>query len=228
MENLYEKADIKYVEQEILKLSTSKVPSDKEQVRTLLRLRKSMLDNRARALEKEFLPVIKEFNVTVERALKDLYDVAHRYYEYMATFDNGIQMVARLQFTNANPRLHPLQSEDSFCIWKALLEHGWNPSFQSGLTEVPLFFPYDIKKSFPLFAGTYEETQLAYWRGGGFFEDAQIDEMEEFHFNTVFYHLAEHTCFALTDFIYVRDFETSVDIHWDDQKSYSRLEDTIS
>lgn len=31
------------------------------------------------------------------------------------------------------------------------------------------------------------------------------------------------TCFALTDFIYVRDFEPSIDIHWGEQKSYSRL-----
>ena len=81
METPYENADIRYVEQEILKLWASKVPNDKEQVKTLLRLRKSMLDNWARAHEKEFLPVIKEFNLAVERALKDLYDVAHRYYE---------------------------------------------------------------------------------------------------------------------------------------------------
>ena len=73
------------------------------------------------------------------------------------------------------------------------------------------------------FAVTYEQTQLAYWRGGGFFADAQDDEMESYRFNSVFYHLAEHTCFALTDFIYVRDFEPSIDIHWGEQKSYSRL-----
>ena len=49
--------------------------------------------------------------------------------------------------------------------------------------------------------------------------------MKEYHFNSVFYHLAEHTCFALTDFIYVRDFETSIEIHSGEQKSYSRLLD---
>ena len=87
----------------------------------------------------------------------------------------------------------------------------------------PLTFPYDAKKSFPLFAGSSEQTGLAHWRGGGFFEDAQDEEMKGYHFNSVFYHLAEHTCFALTDFIYVRDFEPSIDIHWGEQKSYSRL-----
>ena len=87
METSYNNADIRHVEKEILKISTSKTPKDTEQVKTLLRLRKSMIDSRAHAHEKEFLPVIKEFNLATERALKDLYDVAHRYYEYIATFD---------------------------------------------------------------------------------------------------------------------------------------------
>lgn len=223
METRYNNTDIRNVEQEILKVSTTKIPSDKEQIKTLLRLRKTMLDNWARAHEKEFLPVIKEFNLAVEYALKDLYDVAHHYYEYMATFDSGIQLIAGLRFANMYPRLHPFQSTDRSSIWKSLLEHGWNPLFQPGLTEVPLVFPYDAKKSFPLFAGSFEETGLARWKGGGFFEDAQEDEMEGYRFGSVFYHLAEHTCFALNDFIYVRDFETSIDIHWGDTKSYSQL-----
>lgn len=223
METPYENADIRHVEQEMVRLSTSKSPSDQEQVKTFLRLRKAMLDDWARANEKELLPVIKEFNVTVERALKDLYDVAHRYYAYMATFDSGIQLVASLRFTDTYPRQHPYQSADRSSIWKCLLEHGWNPLFQPGLTELPLYFPYDAKKSFPLFAGSYEETGLLRWRGGGFFENAQDEEMEGYRFGSAFYHLAEHTCFALTDFIYVRDFESSIDIHSGEQKSYSRL-----
>lgn len=221
----YGNADFKNVEQEILKLAQSKNPNDKEQVKTLLRLRMNMLDDWARAHQKGLLPVIKEFNLAVERALKDLYDLAHRYNDYMNAFDAGIQLEARLQFTNAYPRHHPFQAADRTAVWKALLENGWNPLFQPGLTEVPLSFPYDAKKSFPLFAGTYEKTHLALWRGGGFFEDAQDDEMEGYRFNSVFYHLAEHTCFAMTDFIYVRDFEPSIDIHWSEQKSYSRLSD---
>lgn len=223
METPYNNTDIRYVEQEIMKLSTTKIPSDIEQIKTLLRLRKAMLDNWARAHDKEFLPIIKEFNLAVERALKDLYDVSHCYYAYMATFESDIQLVGSLRFTNMYPRLHPFQSTDRSSIWKSLLEHGWNPLFQPGLTEVPLVFPYDAKKSFSLFAGSFEETGLARWRGGGFFEDAQDNEMEGYHFGSVFYHLAEHSCFALTDFIYVRDFETSIDIHWGDTKSYSRL-----
>ena len=127
METPYENADIRYVEQEILKLRASKVPNDKEQVKTLLRLRKSMLDSWTRTHEQELLPVIKEFNLAVERALKDLYDVAHRYYEYMATFDSGIQLVARLQFTNIYPHRHPYQSTDRSQIWKTLLEYGFQP-----------------------------------------------------------------------------------------------------
>lgn len=225
METPYENADIRYVEEEMLKLKASKMSSDKEHVKTLLRLRKSMLDNWAHAHEKELLPVVKQFNLAVERALKDLYDLAHRYYDYISNFDCGIQLEAHLRFTNSYPGLHPYQSSDRFRIWKALLEYGWNPLYEQGLIPSPLLFPYDVKKSFPLFAGTHEETSIAYWRGGGFYESAQADEMEKYHFNQVFDHLAEHTCFALTDFIYVREFETSIDIHWDDRKSYSRLED---
>ena len=223
METPYENADIKHVEQEILRLTAGKIPSEQEQLKTLLRLRKTMLDEWARVHEKEFLPVIKDFNIAVERALKDVYDLAHRYYEYMAAFDSGIQLVASLRFTDTYTRLHPYQSADRASIWKLLLEHGWNPLFQPGLTEVPLLFPYDAKKSFLLFAGSFEETGLARWRGGGLFEDAQDEEMEGYRFGSVYYHLAEHTCFALTDFIYVRDFETSVNIHRREQKSYSRL-----
>ena len=219
----YANADLKNVEQEILKLAQSELPNGKGQVKTLLRLRKSMLDNWARAHEKGFLPVIKEFNLAVEQALKDLYDLAHRYFEYMAAFDSGIQLEAYLRFTDAYPCHHPFQSTDRSAIWKVLLEYGWNPLFQPGLTEVPLSFPHDAKKSFALFAGTYEMTHLALWRGGGFFENAQDDEMENYRFNSIFYHLAEHTCFALTDFIYVRDFETSINILSEEQKSYSRL-----
>lgn len=223
MKTSYENEDIQHVEQEILRLSTSKQPSAPEQIKTLLRLRKTMLDNWARAHEKEFLPMIKEFNVAVERALKDVYDLAHRYYAYMVDFDSSIQLVACLRFTNTYPHLHPYQSADRNSLWKVLLEHAWNPLFQPGLTELPLSFPYDAKKSFPLFAGSFEETGLLRWRGGGFFEEAQEDEMENYRFGSAFYHLVEHTSFSLTDFIYVRDFEPSIDIHWDDQKSYTRL-----
>lgn len=219
----YENADFKNVEQEILRLANSKSTIDTEQIKTLLRLRKNMLDNWARAHEKGLLPIIKDFNLTTERALKDLYDLAHRYYDYMVSLDSSIQLEACLRFPGVYPHQHPFQSADRSAMWKVLQEYGWHPLFQPGLTELPLSFPYDTKKSFPLFAGTYEKTHLALWRSGGFFEDAQDDEMEEYRFNSVFYHLLEHTCFALTDFIYVRDFKPSINIHWSEQKSYASL-----
>ena len=50
MESPYNDVDIQCIEQEIMKLNASQASIDKEQVKTLLRLRKSMLDHRARAL----------------------------------------------------------------------------------------------------------------------------------------------------------------------------------
>ena len=44
--------------------------------------------------------------------------------------------------------------------------------------------------------------------------------MLEYGFNCVFYHLTEHTNLALTDFIYVRDFEKSIVVIREEEKSY--------
>ena len=226
MKGPYKDYNISYVEREIISLYKGRkhMQDERKQAYCLLSIRKKMLDHWARQHQYDLLPVIKEFNMALNCALKELRTEAHSLYEYISEYEPKLELKAKLNLSSNYPRLHPYHADDREVLWDALLYGTWNPMVKDGIAMSHLSFPRDANVSFEQFIfdpmGSGKIMKDGWWRGEGFFMDAKDEDMLEYGFNSVFYNLIEHTNLALTDFIYVRDFEKSIIAIKEDEKSY--------
>ena len=147
----------------------------------LLDLRRRLLNDQAltRESQEELLPHIIAFNEALHDALKHMYDRAHELYRQMST-------ISRQE------------------LWEALSDTGWNPLYESGVTN-SLLLPHDIDMSFEEFIGM--DCKPDNW-------NERLDQKltKDLHLINAFHNLFDHTNFALTDFIFVREFEESIKI----------------
>ena len=226
MKGHYRDYSISCVEREIICLYKERkhMQDERKQAYCLLSIRKKMLDHWARQHQYDLLPVIKEFNMALNCALKELRTEAHSLYECISEYEPKLELKAKLNLSSNHPRLHPYHADDREVLWDALLYGTWNPMVKDGIAMSHLSFPRDANVSFEQFIfdpmGSGKIMKDGWWRGEGFFMDAKDEDMLEYGFNSVFYNLIEHTNLALTDFIYVRDFEKSIIAIREDEKSY--------
>ena len=226
MKGPYRDYSISCVEREIISLYKERkhMQDERKQAYCLLSIRKKMLDHWARQHQYDLLPVIKEFNMALNCALKELRTEAHSLYECISEYEPKLELKAKLNLSSNYPRLHPYHADDREVLWDALLYGTWNPMVKDGIAMSHLSFPRDANVSFEQFIfdpmGSGKIMKDGWWRGEGFFMDAKDEDMLEYGFNSVFYNLIEHTNLALTDFIYVRDFEKSIIAIREDEKSY--------
>lgn len=226
MKGPYKDYNISCVEREIISLYKGRkhMQDERKQAYCLLSIRKKMLDHWARQHQYDLLPVIKEFNMALNYALKELRTEAHSLYECISEYEPKLELKAKLNLSSNYPRLHPYHADDREVLWDALLYGTWNPMVKDGIAMSHLSFPRDANVSFEQFIfdpmGSGKIMKDGWWRGEGFFMDAKDEDMLEYGFNSVFYNLIEHTNLALTDFIYVRDFEKSIIAIKEDEKSY--------
>lgn len=226
MKGPYKDYNISCVEREIISLYKGRkhMQDERKQAYCLLSIRKKMLDYWARKHQYDLLPVIKEFNMAVNCALEELCKEAHSLYECISEYEPKLELKAKLNLSSNYPRLHPYHADDREVLWDALLYGTWNPMVKDGIAMSHLSFPRDANVSFEQFIfdpmGSGKIMKDGWWRGEGFFMDAKDEDMLEYGFNSVFYNLIEHTNLALTDFIYVRDFEKSIIVIREDEKSY--------
>jgi hypothetical protein len=226
MKGPYKDYNISCVEREIISLYKGRkhMQDERKQAYCLLSIRKKMLDHWACQHQYDLLPVIKEFNMALNCALKELCTEAHSLYECISEYEPKLELKAKLNLSSNYPRLHPYHADDREVLWDALLYGTWNPMIKNGIAMSHLSFPRDANVSFEQFIfdpmGSGKIMKDGWWRGEGFFMDAKDEDMLEYGFNSVFYNLIEHTNLALTDFIYVRDFEKSIIVIREDEKSY--------
>lgn len=226
MKGPYKDYNISCVEREIISLYKGRkhMQDERKQAYCLLSIRKKMLDHWARQHQYDLLPVIKEFNMALNCALKELCTEAHSLYDCINEYEPKLELKAKLNLSSNYPRLHPYHADDREVLWDALLYGTWNPMVKNGIAMSHLSFPRDANVSFEQFIfdpmGSGKIMKDGWWRGEGFFMDAKDEDMLEYGFNSVFYNLIEHTNLALTDFIYVRDFEKSIIVIREDEKSY--------
>ena len=226
MKGPYKDYNISCVEREIISLYKGRkhMQDERKQAYCLLSIRKKMLDHWARQHQYDLLPVIKEFNMALNCALKELRTEAHSLYECISEYEPKLELKAKLNLSSNYPRLHPYHADDREVLWDALLYGTWNPMVKDGIAMSHLSFPRDANVSFEQFIfdpmGSGKIMKDGWWRGEGFFMDAKDEDMLEYGFNCVFYHLTEHTNLALTDFIYVRDFEKSIVVIREEETSY--------
>jgi hypothetical protein len=172
----------------------------------LLDLRKNILNDQALTCknQEELLSHIVAFNDALRDALKHMYDRAHELYRQVSAIQPDIELEAKCLLPYKYPSLHPFQHESRQELWEALCDTGWNPLYESGVTH-SIELPRDINLSFDEFIGM--KCGLHNW-------NESLDQVltKDLHLINAFHNLFDHTNFALTDFIFCRDFEESITI----------------
>ena len=199
--------EIRCIEEEILNVfndNWSKYP----ECDCLLTVRKDIINKRALAHQEEILPDIIAFNDALREALREMYDRAHLIWNSIKenkTFGDYMELTAKCYLGYDYPALHPIQGDDRDDLWCAICDSGWNPLYEDGVTLPTLTFPSNVGESFDYLTGM--ECPPPNWNEG---LDPELTR--ELHLIQPFHHLFDHMSFAITDFIYVRQFETEINI----------------
>lgn len=195
----YDEQTLQLIEEEITYIYQSDV-TGYPQSEYLLDLRKRILNEQAlkREAQEELLPDIIAFNDALHDALKRMYDRAHELYRQMSAIQPDIQLIAKCYLAYDYPALHPYQKEDRQDLFDAICDFGWNKLYESGVT-FSLELPRDIDMPFDTIRGM--DCTPFNWNEG---LDPELTK--DLHINRAFHNLFDHTKFALTDFIFCRDF----------------------
>lgn len=195
----YDDPALQYIESEISYIYNSDVTGYPES-ECLLDLRKRILNEQActRKAQEELLPDIIAFNDALHEALKRMYDRAHKLYRQMSAIQPDIMLTAKCYLAYDYPALHPYQKEDRQELFNAISDFGWNRLYADGVT-FSLVLPRDIDMPFDTIRGM--DCTPFNWNEG---LDPELTK--DLHINRAFHNLFDHTKFALTDFIFCRDF----------------------
>ena len=205
MEDIHD-YDIQCIEQEILwKYNDTRY--DYLKCDCLLSLRKDMINKRVLAHQEDILPDIIAFNDALTEALREMYDRAHRIWNSIKDNENFCEepeVTAKCFLSYDYPRLHPIQGEDRQKLWYALCDSEWNCLYADGVT-LPTLKLSGFNDSFDSLIGM--DCPPSNWNEG-------LDQKltRDLHLTSAFHHLFDHTKFAITDFIYVREFETEINV----------------
>lgn len=172
--------------------------------RCLLQVRRDIINHYVLQHQEELLPHIIAFNDAVREALHKLYDKAHLVYDANKEFGDEVEVAARCNLGPDYPALHPVQGEDRQELWDALCDVGWNVLYNMGVT-FEFRLPHDKDKTFDDFIGM--NCPPPNWNEG---LDQELTK--DLHLIHAFHHLFDHTDFALTDFIYVREFHNKINM----------------
>ncbi len=127
-----------------------------------------------------------------------MYDRAHELYRQMSAIQPDIMLTAKCYLAYDYPALHPYQKEDRQELFNAICDFGWNSLYADGVTFA-LELPRDIDMPFDTIRGM--DCTPFNWNEG---LDPELTK--DLHINRAFHNLFDHTKFALTDFIFCRDF----------------------
>ena len=202
--------DIRCVEKEILwKYKDTRY--DFSDYDCLLSLRQNMINKRVLAHQEEILQDIIAFNDALTKALHEMYNRAHHIWESIKDnedFGEEPEVTVKCFLCSNYPILHPVQGKDRQNLWNALCDDELNCLYADGVTLPTLTLPRDINSSFEHFIGM--DCPPPNWNEG---LDRELTK--DLHLTSAFHHLFHHMKFAITDFIYVREFETEIKIEID-------------
>ena len=199
--------DIQCIENEILMMYNDFGHYDYSKCDCLLSIRKDIINERVLAHQEEILPDIIAFNDTLTDALREMYDRAHSIWEEIKSKDawgESMELTAQCYLGYDYPLLHPVQGEDRQELWNAICDSGWNRLYDTGVS-FPLVFPRNLDDSFETFIGM--DCPPPNWNEG---LDQELTK--DLYLICQFQKLFDHMKFAITDFIYVREFETEINI----------------
>jgi len=181
--------------------------SDEAKDKCLLSIRKNLIDEMVLSHQEDYIEIIKEFNDCLKDALKEMYDRAHRIYQDAIKHqDDGekIEVTASLYLGKDYPALHPVQEGNRQQLWKALCDGNWIVAYDGGISQ--LILPQGAyADSFEAFIGMNDSSS-------NMIEDFNPELTKDMKLTNQFLHLYRHTDFALTDFIFVRDFYSEINV----------------
>ena len=180
---------------------------DYTEERSLLRVRRNITNHHVLQHQEELLPDIIAFNDALREALRTMFDRAHAVYEANKDFGEDVTVEACCFFGNDYPALHPLQGENRQDLWNALQDSGWNVIYDSGVT-FPLELKRDADQTFDDFIGM--NCPPPNWNEG---LDQELTK--DLHLIDAFHNLFDHSEFAITDFIYCREFYYEIKVEID-------------
>ena len=198
---------VKRIEEDIVS-SFSLNSFDYDKDKCLLSLRRNIINEMVLSHQEDIIDAIREFNDCLREALKEMYDRAHRVYADISKhqdYGDEIELTASLYLGNEYPKLHPVQGDDRQDLWYALCDGGWNVLYDEGITQ--LILPHNAYgDSFESFTGM--DCPPPNWNEG---LDQELTK--DMNLLMQFHHLFDHTEFAITDFIYVREFYSEIKIN---------------
>ena len=204
----YDDYNLQLIEQEIRHCYVRK---DYKQVECLLRVRKEMLNEQAMSHQEELLPDIIAFNDALRDALKVMYDRALSLYQQVSAIQPNIELEAKCFLDYNYPKTHPYQADDREDIWEAFSNSG-NRYYETHGAAY-LTFNNGNNESFDSFIGMVDG--ITNW-------NEHFDPLltKDLRLIEPFHSLFENMNFALTDFIFVREFNWDFTINNDDQFLY--------
>lgn len=207
----YDEQTLQLIEEEISYIYDSDATGYPED-EYLLDLRKRILNEHAltREAQEELLPDIIAFNDALHDALKRMYDRAHELYRQMSAIQPNIMLTAKCYLAYDYPALHPYQKEDRQELFNAISDSGWNLMYDDGI-PFPLVLPDHLEDSFESFIGL--DCPPPNWNEG-----LNMELTKDLHLIRQFHQLFDHTKFAITDFIFCRDFVFEFSINYTEKK----------
>ena len=204
----YDDYNLQLIEREILHCY---IRENYKQVECLLRVRKEMLNAQAMSHQKELLLDIIAFNDALRDALKVMYDRALSLYQQVSAIQPNIQLEAKCFLDYNYPKSHPYQEDHREDIWDALSNSG-NRYYETHGAAY-LVFNKGNCESFDSFIGMVDG--ITNW-------NEHFDPLltKDLQLIEPFHSLFEHMNFALTDFIFVREFNWDFSITNDDTFLY--------
>lgn len=205
--------NIKSIEREIIRIYTTDC-HDYTEFGCLLSLRKEMINDKVLEHQDELLPDIIAFNEALTNALREMYDRAYLIWRDVKNRDaygDNVILEAKCFLDYKYPKLHPVQGDDRSVLWSAICDPGWNGVYDDGVTLDSLRLTKGCDQmSFEKLIGMDCPQGTNNWNDG-----LDPDLTKDLHLISAFHNLFEHTRFAITDFIYVRKFETEITLEFD-------------
>lgn len=201
---------VQQIEKEIIRFHESSF--DSGNISYLLQMRKDIINHNVLQHQEEILPDIIAYNDALIEALRITYEKYHIVYEANKALGEDIEVDGKCLLGKDYPKLHPLQDSDRDELWWALWDSqyaGWDSCVAGWVVS-----PYD---SFDDFIG--KRSRCKYdsdiwpknWNAG-------LDEelTKNLHLTLPFSQIFLKSNFAITDFIYCRDFyhEITVKINY--------------
>ena len=187
---------VRQIEDQIFQFNSPFVNDD---ISTLLEIRKNIINHYVLQHLELVLPDIVAFNEALREALRTTYEKGRMVYDTNKALGSNVCLEATCFLGVEYPKLHPLQGDDRNNLWRTLCEKQYNDMYRWGVGYYCM-----VNQSFDEFIGaTYDDN----WNEG---LDPELTK--DLHLIKQFHDLFDETEFAITDFIYCREFYHEINV----------------